>query len=37
MSVCLLTTLSGNRMTAAQRAAKDDVENEKGIPAHRTL
>ena len=30
----VLTILS--RMTAAQRAAKDNIENAKGVPAHPT-
>jgi len=31
-----LTTLSRDRMKAAERAAKDNIENEKGVPAHLT-
>jgi len=36
MSACPLNWLSCDRMVAAERAAKDNVENEKGVPAHLT-
>ena len=36
MSACPLTMLSCDRTTAAERAAKDNIENEKGVPAHLT-